>query len=470
MVAPATRWQQSRPCLHDRRIGGEHWLSLRKISLASWRIELNTLANYFSMNLSPLSRRTFLRGVGVTLALPLLEAMRVPVAAAAPNAQRRRLVAIMTPLGMHSENLFPTEKGRGYAASPYLKPIETLRDSFTVFSGLSHPEVDGGHDSERSFLTAMPHPSLPSFRNGVSLDQLAAERLGAETRFSSLQLSTMGGSLSWTRGGIQIPSEQSPARMFSKLFLAGSVKDVTQQVEKLRTGQSVMDTVTAEAKRFARDLSPRDLEKLDEYYTSVRELEQKLVKAEEWTKKPKPVVDAKPPVDIQDRADLIGRTKMMYDLVHLALQTDSTRLTTLQLQGTGLVVPLPGVTIDHHNLSHHGKDPEKLRQLALVEEAEMAALGEFLHKLEQTREEGGSLLEKTMVLFGSNLGNASSHDTHNMPMLLAGGGFKHGQHLAFDPQSPPPLCNLYLQMLHQLGVEVNAFGSSKGDIPGFEAA
>ena len=418
---------------------------------------------------SAFSRRAFLRGVGVTLALPLLEAMRMPVAAAALNPQRRRMVAIMTPLGMHSENLFPAETGRGYTPSPYLKPIEALRDSFTVFSGLSHPDVDGGHDSERSFLTAVPHPSMPSFRNGVSLDQFAAERLGGETRFASLQLSTMGGSLSWTRGGIQIPSEQSPAKMFAKLFLAGKESEVKQQVEKLRAGQSVMDTVTAEAKRFASDLSPRDRDKLDEYFTSVRELEQKLVKAEEWTKKPKPVVNVAPPVDIQDKADLIGRTKMMYDVMHLALQTDSTRLITLQLQGTGLVVPIPGVTIDHHNLSHHGKDPEKLRQLALVEEAEMAALGEFLLKLQATHEEGGTLLEKTMVLFGSNLGNASSHDTRNMPMLLAGGNFRHGQHLAFDPKNPPPLGNLYLQMLHQLGLEVDAFASSKGGIPGFEA-
>lgn len=418
---------------------------------------------------SALSRRTFLRGLGVSLSLPLLEAMRLPASAAALNPQRRRMVAIMTPLGIHSENLFPTEAGRNYTPSLYLKPLEALRDQFTVFSGLSHPDVDGGHDAERSFLTAAPHPSQPSFRNSVSLDQLAAEQLGADTRYSSLVLNTMSGSLSWTRGGVQIPGEGSPSRLFSKLFLNGSAKDVQKQMDKLKVGQSIMDTLNEEAKSFSRNLGKEDKNKLDEYFTSVRELEEKLVKAEEWAQKPKPKVNVKPPEDIRDNADLIGRTRMMYDLMHLALETDSTRIITLQLQGTGLVAPIEGVTMAHHELSHHGKDPEKLRQLGLLEEAEMKVLGEFLTKLQGSKEEGGSLLDKTMVMLGSNLGNASSHNNKNMPMFLAGGGFKHGQHLAFNPDNPPPLCNLYVQMLQQMGLEIDQFASGKGGIPGFTA-
>lgn len=418
---------------------------------------------------SALSRRTFLRGLGVSLSLPLLEAMRLPASAAAVNPQRRRMVAIMTPLGIHAENLFPTETGRNYTPSPYLKPLEALRDQFTVFSGLSHPDVDGGHNAERSFLTAAPHPSQPSFRNSVSLDQLAAEQLGAETRYASLVLNTMSGSLSWTRGGVQIPGEGSPSRLFTKLFLNGSAKEVQKQMDKLKVGQSIMDTVNEEAKSFARNLGKDDKDKLDEYFTSVRELEEKLVKAEEWAQKPKPKVNVKPPEDIRDNADLIGRTRMMYDLMHLALETDSTRIITLQLQGTGLVAPIEGVTMAHHELSHHGKDPEKLRQLGLLEEAEMKVLGEFLTKLQGSKEEGGNLLDKTMVMLGSNLGNASSHNNKNMPMFLAGGGFKHGQHLAFNPDNPPPLCNLYVQMLQQMGLETDQFASSKGSIPGFTA-
>ena len=416
------------------------------------------------------SRRDFLRASGVALALPFLEVLRLPALAGSAIAQRRRMVAIMTPLGIHSEYLFPKEAGRGYQATPYLAPMQPLREQVTVFSGLSHPGVDGGHDAERSFLTAAPHPSQTSFRNTVSLDQFAAEQLGAETRYASLVLNTMSSSLSWTRGGVQIPGEGSPSRLFKKLFLEGSAKEVKQQVERLRVGQSIMDTVNAEAKRFSRGLAQPDREKLDEYFTSVRELEQKMVQSEQWTQKPKPKVAAPVPVDIQDNADLIGRTKLMYDLIHLALENDSTRLVTLQLQGTGLVAPIEGVTMDHHNLCHHGKDPEKLRQLALVEEAEMRALAEFLTKLQGSREEGGTLLDKTMVLFGSNLGNASSHDNRNLPMLLAGGGFKHGQHLAFDPAKAPPLGNLYVSLLQRLGLEVEKFASGARALDGFEMA
>ncbi len=414
-------------------------------------------------------RRAFLRATGIALALPWLEAMTPAFAASAP-ASKRRMICIMTPLGIHAENFFPQQTGRAYTASPYLKALEPLREQFTVFSGLSHPDVDAGHDSERSFLTAAPHPGQPGFRNTVSLDQFAAERMGAETRFSSLQLSSNNGSISWSRGGVLIPSDHSPSHTFGKLFLGGTPKEIQRQKEKLQVGRSIMDAVGGEAKRFQRTLGRRDQEKLDEYFTSVRDLEQKLVKGQEWAQKPKPHVEVKPPEDIRDETDLIGRTRLWYDLMHLALQTDSTRLFTLSLQGCGFLVPVPGVTIGRHDLSHHGKDPEKLRQLALVEEAELKAFGDFLVKLKTTREGGASLLDETMVLFGSNLGNASSHDTRNMPVILAGGGFKHGQHLAFDPQKNPPLCNLYVQMLQRLGVEADSFASSKGaGIPGFTA-
>jgi hypothetical protein len=285
-----------------------------------------------------------------------------------------------------------------------------------------------------------------------------------------MQLSSNNGSISWSRGGVLIPSEHSPSQTFGKLFLNGSPKEIQRQKDRLQVGQSIMDAVGGAAKRFQRSLGRRDQEKLDEYFTSVRDLEQKLVKGQEWAQKPKPQVNVKPPEDIHDETDLIGRTKLWYDLMHLALQTDSSRLFTLSLQGCGFLLPLPGVTLARHDLSHHGKDPEKLRQLALVEQAELKAFGGFIAKLQSTNEGGSTLLDETMVLFGSNLGNASSHDTRNMPIILAGGGFKHGQHLAYNPQGPPPLCNLYVQMLQRLGVEADQFASSKAaSLPGFTA-
>ena len=414
-----------------------------------------------------LSRRTFLRATGVGMALPWLETF----ARHAP-APRQRLVCIMTPLGLHAENLFPQETGRGYRATRYLAPLEPLRDRFTIFSGLMHPGVDGGHNAERSFLTAAPHPASAGFRNTISLDQVAAEVVGGDTRFGSLVLSTSGSaSLSWTRGGVQVPGESSAARLFGRLFLAGSPAELERQRARLAEGRSVLDTVAAQAGRLERDATARDREKLDEFFTSVRETERKLAQAEAWTQRPKPVVDVQPPQDIRDPADLIGRTRLMYDLMHLAIATDSTRVLTLHLHGSSFaVVPIPGVTIGHHDLSHHGKDAEKLRQLALVEEAQMGALAGFLGKLHASREDGASLLDRTMVLFGSNLGNASSHDNRNLPVLLAGGRFQHGHHVAYDPQQPPPLSNLFVQLLQRLGVERDGFGSSRSSsLPDFGA-
>ena len=163
----------------------------------------------------------------------------------------------MTPLGIHSENLVPEEAGRDYAPSLYLQTLQPLREKFTVFSGLSHPGVDGGHDAERSFLTAAPHPGLPSFRNTISLDQFAAERLAGETRFSSLTLSTMGnGSISWTRGGVQIPAESRPSKLFAKLFLDGTPKEIDEQIVQLRQGHSVLDVVNEQGEALRRRPGP----------------------------------------------------------------------------------------------------------------------------------------------------------------------------------------------------------------------
>ena len=425
---------------------------------------------HFALNRS-IPRRSFLRGVGVTLALPMLDAM-LPAFGATVQPPKRRMVSICTTLGIHPEHLFPTETGRGYKASPYSEVIDEFRDQFTIFSGLSHPEVDGGHSSEASFLTAAAHPGASGFRNTISMDQLAIEKLAPDTRFSSLMLSSSSNySLSWTRNGVNIPAEDRPSRVFAKLFLDGTAAEVDQQVRRLKDGQSIMDIVGEQAKGLQRTVGTQDREKLDQYFTSVRELEQRLVKAEDWARKPKPKVDMKPPTDPQNRADIIATTRPMFDLMHLALQTDSTRMITFRMQGHNSVPPIEGVTQDWHNLSHHGKDPTKIDELAIIEKTELHEVRTFLANLKASAEDGSNLLDRTMVLYGSNLGNSSSHDTRNMPILLAGGGFKHGQHLAFDPQSPPPLCNLYVQMLRQLGVDTSTFGSAKAtSIPGFEAA
>jgi uncharacterized protein DUF1552 len=418
---------------------------------------------------SGISRRAFLRGAGVTLALPWLDALAPARALGAAARPPRRMVCICTPLGLHPPYLFPEGAGKEYPLTPYLEVLKEFRGDFTVMSGLSHPGVEMGHDSIYSFLTAAPHPERRAgFRNTVSLDQFAAERIGTETRFPSLSLSGEGFSLSWTRSGALVPSDFSPSRLFARLFIEGRPDEVQAQGRRLRDGQSILDRVGDQARKLQAGLGAGDREKLDEYFTSVRELEQRLVKAEEWARKPKPKVDAKQPQDIPNPADLIGRTRLMFDLTHLALQTDSTRLVTILLSGASLVPPIPGVTMAHHDLSHHGQDPAKLEQLKKVEVEKLGVLRDLLARLKQTKEEDGTLLDRTMVFFGSNLGNASTHSCRNLPVLLAGGGFKHGRHMAFNPASPPPLCNLYVSMLQRLGIETDRFGSSTGTLTGLE--
>jgi hypothetical protein len=255
------------------------------------------------------SRRTFLRGSGVALALPALDAMRV---ARGQSAERlaggpQRMVAICTYLGMHAPNLLPEGEGAEYETTPYLEPLKDVRENMTVFSGLSHPAVDGGHSSIASFLTAAPHPGSSSFKNTISLDQLAAEQIGSETRFGYLSLSTSGGGLSWTRGGVRIPADDRPSRVCAKLFLEGTAEEIQGQVRRLREGQSIMDLVRRQAKQLEGKLGQRDRDKLDEYFSSVRDLERRVVKAEEWSKKPKPKVDYRQPTDVADKADFDRR-------------------------------------------------------------------------------------------------------------------------------------------------------------------
>jgi len=423
--------------------------------------------------MTPLSRRAFLRGTGVSLSLPFLEAMTPTLARAAEAKVPNRMVAICTSLGVYGPAFFPSKPGREYEPTPYLEPLQDLRDRFTVLSGLSHPEQSGanGHTSEMTWLTTAKHPGLGGFRNTISIDQLVAERIGFETRLPSLVLGTGGSSQSYTRSGVMIPAETKPSKVFARLFLDGTPEEIQSQMRKLRQGRSIMDTVQDEASRIGKRVGSADREKLDEYFTSVREMEVRLEKAEEWVQRPKPKVAEKPLQDITNESDLIGRMRLLFQLVPLALQTDSTRLVTILISGRNDVPVVPGVTIDHHNLSHHGQDPGKIDQLKRIELAEFKALGDFLRELAGKSEGGGNLLDSTMVLYGSNLGNANSHSSTNLPLLLAGGGFKHGQHLvAGQETNNVPLANLFVQMLQQMGQEVDSFGSSSSSsVPGLES-
>lgn len=423
-----------------------------------------------------LHRRTFIRTTGVSLALPWLnvfadDTTKGASVVSSDKQPPRRMICICAPLGLHPDNFFPTQSGKNYALSPYLDILKDYRDEFTVVSGLAHAGMGSSfaHQASASFLTGAPGAGRPGFRNTISLDQFAADHIGTQTRFPSLALSGEGsGGLSWTRSGALIAADNSPSRVFARLFLEGKAEDVQEQIRRLEDGRSILDDVSDQAKSLRSDLGSEDRDKLDEYLSSVRALEQRMVIDESWAKKPKPKVNVEPPKDIPNAADLIGRTRLLFDLSHLAIQTDSTRLITIMLAGSSFAPPIEGVSLGHHDLSHHGKDPSKLEQLKIVELETMKTVRDLLAKLKQSQEDGNSLLDRTTVFLGSNLGDGSSHSTKNLPVLVAGGGFQHGQHLAFDANNPPPLCNLYVNMLQRLGIETDTFGTSTGTLTGLE--
>lgn len=425
----------------------------------------------FASKRRPISRRQLLRGAGVALALPFLESMRAPFARSAGPAPRR-MFGICNNLGVLPGPFFPKDAGRDYTPSPYLKLLQAHRADFTVLSGVSHPFVDGGHPSDIAFLTAAPHPASSSFRNSISLDQLVAERLGTQTRFPSLTLAVNGGrSLSWTRTGVAIPPEGQASRVFNQLFLQGSPAEIEAQVRELDTGRSILDVVAGQAKDLERQVGARDRGRLDQYFSSVRDLEHRLQESRGWANKPKPKVKASPPTDPASPAQYMARVQVMYDLARLAFETDSTRVITLMLNSVGTpVVQIDGATItdSYHNLSHHGLAEDKLAQLKVIDEWHMRLLAGLFQGLKSVREDGATLLDRTMVLYGSNLGDANAHSTTNLPTLLAGGGFRHGQHLAFDRGRNYPLPNLFVSMLHRLGIEEAGFGPSTGTMRGLE--
>ncbi|MFH5804310.1 DUF1552 domain-containing protein [Alienimonas sp. DA493] len=421
-----------------------------------------------------LPRRTVLRAAGAALALPWLDAMRPAFArGAAAEPPPRRMVAINVDLGFMPEEFFPERTGRGYVLSPYLKTLEAHRDDFTVFSGLSHPEVDGGHQADLCFLTGAPHPRSSGFRNTISLDQYAARFVGHRTRFPALPLRVgpNNKSLSYTADGVRIPAEVTPSKVYRQLFVNGSPREQRAQLRRLQEGRSLMDAFGGEIDRLKKRVGGADQARLDQYLTAVRDVERRLHAGEQWETRPKPAVDAPVPKDDLDPTKLVTRTRAMYDLARLALETDSTRLITIFVsQQFNPKVDLPGVELPHHALTHQSQQKDSRTQLRAIETAQMGELARLLDGLAGAEEGGERLLDRTMVLQGSNLGHANRHSTTNLPILLAGGGFRHGAHLGFDRETNRPLADLYVSMLQRLGVETDRFSSGTTTLPGLEPA
>jgi hypothetical protein len=414
------------------------------------------------MPLKQLDRRTFLRSAGVAIGLPFLDAMLPAGAAEAKKvlAQPRRMVLVGRPLGLYTPFFFPDKAGKDYEPSRYLKILQPFREYFTVFSGMSH-RYASGHFAEVGLMTGV-HPDniRPNeIRNSISLDQEAASHLVGQTRFGSLILG--GGDVAWNRRGVRIPSQSRATLVFKQLFIRGTPEEEARELRRLQDGQSILDDVRDQVKSINSKLGEVDRQRLDLYLSSVREAEQRLQQDEKWANTPKPQVKVPVPTVEFGGPQLLQRSRQWYDLVHLALQTDSTRVVSLWL-GSQERPEIDGVTLAHHDASHHGQEPSKLEQLALIEEAELKVLGEFLDKMKKSTEGDQTLLDRTGIFYASNLGNSSSHDNTNLPILLAGGGFRHQGHIAYDRKNNTLLSNLFVRMLHQIGIEVKSFGASTG--------
>ena len=410
----------------------------------------------------PLSRRTFLRASGVAIGLPFLDAMAPMFASAAPRGQDapRRMVLVGRPLGMYAPNFFPEQAGANYEPSRYLRGLQAHKEHFTVISGMSH-RYPAGHFAESALFTGV-HPDhvRPSdLRNSISLDQEVASHVGGQTRFACLNLG--GGDFIWNRRGGRVPSQTRATQVFRQLFIRGTPDEEAREMRRIREGRSILDDVRGQVQAMNTRLSDADRRRLDAYLASIREAEQRLQQDERWSTTPKPRVDFPTPTSELGGAQLVARSQQWFDIIYLALQTDSTRVVTLHL-GSQDQTGVTNVTLAHHDASHHGQEPGKLEQLALIEEAEIRVFGEFLRKLKESREGEHTLLNRTMVLYTSNLGNSSSHDNTNLPILLAGGGFRHRGHLGYDRRNNSLLANLYVRMMHQMGIEARSFGASTG--------
>jgi Protein of unknown function (DUF1552) len=413
----------------------------------------------------PLSRRTFLKAGAAALALPLLDAMSprgLRAEEAARAAAPKRLVIIQRPLGTYAPYFFPEVAGPEYVAPRLLEQLAGHRQQFTVFSGMSHPGYPNNHGSEFGLLTGV-HPDgfkhWDDIHNTISLDQAAAETVGQHTRVPYLLLGGMGTGLSFSRKGVPLPGNTRLGEVFARLFLDGSPEEIAQDVRRLQDGRSILDGMRDQLAALGRQISASDRRRMEVLTSTIREAEQSLTQDEAWANRPKPQVTVQPG---NDAGEWVGHTRQWYDLIHLALQTDSTRVIVYRFGEYSPASSVPGINLGEHDASHHGQDPKKIEQVALFEQAHFASFNHLLTKLADTRENAGSLLDATQVLFISNLGDASAHASNNLPVLLAGGGYRHRGHVAYDRHKNHPLANLYVRMLRQMGIATDSFGTSTG--------
>lgn len=408
-------------------------------------------------------RRAVLRSLAGTLALPTLSSLSaMPVSER--EAPLRRFVAVGNLLGFQQKHFFPETSGKEFETTTLLKPLEANRDHLTVYRGLDHG-LRGGHFAVHTFLSGVLHHESKHRPDGnVTIDQFIADEIGRETRFASLTVGSEGGihggcQMSWTKSGVRVPPITGPADLFERLFVTDSESRRQRSGRATELQASILDSVIEEVGDLAKRVNQEDKSKLDEYFSSVRDVEKRIQTRRRWADHAKPEAPFDRPADTNTVDDL----PMLYDLIALALQTDSTRIVTLEIGGSFLPQNL-GIDKAYHSLSHHGNDEKTVADLITLETYQLRQFDRFLTRLRETNDGEQSLLDSTAVLFGSGMGNGSSHTNTDLPIVLAGGGYGRGEFKQLPDKglNKVPLCNLYLDIAQRMGVRQDAFGTSTG--------
>lgn len=424
-------------------------------------------------NPNKLDRRRFvIRTLAGSIALPGLPSL-MPGSVAKDSAIQqtrgagagaKRFVAVGNLLGFQQKHFFPETTGDKYEQTTLLKPLADNRDQITIYRGLDHG-LRGGHFAVHTFLSGVLHHESKNRRDGnVTIDQFIADEVGIETRFPSLTVGSEGGihggcQMSWTKSGVRVPPITGPAELFNKLFVTESKDRRAKQVNENSLQASILDSIREEAGSLSQRVNTEDKNKLDEYFTSIRDVEKRLRGRRRWADQPKPKAPFKKPADKNTVDDL----PMLYELMALALQTDSTRVATLEIGGSFLPQHL-GIDKSYHSLSHHGNDKDAVANLITLETYQLEQFGKFLSRLSSMQDGDQTLLDSTAVLFGSGMGNGSSHTNSDLPIMMAGGGYGNGQFkkVASGGVGKVPLCNLYVDIAQRMGIEKESFGTSTG--------
>ena len=428
-----------------------------------------------------MNRRLFLRQAGVAIGLPFLPSLtssKITVGSQQVVSGSKKMVCIGNMLGFHPAAFWPSAKQvgveggftslEGFEYGTTTQPLNEIREQSTLIQGLDH-DTKGGHFGIHSFLSGVKQNEANSMIHGnVTIDQFAAEHIVGQTRFPSLTIGSLEGihggcQLSWTRTGTRVPPIPGPEQLFKKLFVDATEQDKDSAADRFALQNSILDVVQEQAHDLQRSLNQRDKNKLDEYFTSVRDVEKGIARRRRWIDVPKPEAMIKQPLN----RNMVEDLPLLYDLIVMALQTNATKVATLEIGGDFNPADL-GIRGGYHSLSHHGQLQDRIDALITLETYQIKQFVRFVKKLAVTLDDTGPLLDTTTVLFGSGMGDANSHTNRHLPIVLAGGSFTHRKLLAFDTSHPhrPPLANLFVSMLQEFGVEAESFAKSTGTLRG----